>query len=502
MINTFINRYKNNLKINNEINVLIRVDKEDINREIYFLDNNGVFFNINNNDLHKLNKFNTEIYINDKLSEYNNYFTTKEEGKYKIKLKIYNKLTDCSYMFSQCKNIIKINFISFNICSITNMNYMFSGCHHLINISNLSSFDTKKVNDMSHMFGGYNNLKQLNLSSFDTKNITNLSYMFYKCNNLKELNLSSFDTKNVTNMSCMFSGCNNLKELNLSSFDTNNVTNMSYMFSGCNHLKELNLSSFDTKNVTNMSYMFYDCKNLKKLNLSSFDTKNVTNVISIFYNCPENIINSNLSYFKQFNIKYLQEEINNEVNILIEIKKKDINKEIYFLDNGYEEFSIKHYAHDNIKEFNDLNTELYINNKKYKYNKYFIPEKEGKYEIKLKLFINLINTSYMFVGCKNITDISFISFNTRYIINMKYMFYGCNNLKELNLSSFDTKNVINMQYMFSGNNNLENLNLSTFDSNKTSNASGIFYNCPENIINSNLYIFKKFHLKDLTRKLI
>ena len=44
---------------------------------------------------------------------------------------------------------------------------------------------------------------------------------------------------------------------------------------------------------------------------------------------------------------------------------------------------MKHF-HDNLKELNELNTELYINNKKYKYKKYFIPEKEGIYSILLK----------------------------------------------------------------------------------------------------------------------
>ena len=57
----------------------------------------------------------------------------------------------------------------------------------------------------------------------------------------------------------------------------------------------------------------------------------------------------------------------------------------------------------------------------------------------------------MFVGCKNIIDINFISFNTSWIKNMKYLFNGCQNLKTINnLSSFDTKNVTDMSNMFFG----------------------------------------------------
>ena len=55
----------------------------------------------------------------------------------------------------------------------------------------------------------------------------------------------------------------------------------------------------------------------------------------------------------------------------------------------------------------------------------------------------------MFVGCKNIININFKSFNTKNIMNMKYMFYGCTKLnKILNIIEWDTKNVENMSGMF------------------------------------------------------
>ena len=76
----------------------------------------------------------------------------------------------------------------------------------------------------------------------------------------------------------------------------------------------------------------------------------------------------------------------NEIKINVKISKDDINKDIYFLDNTdcfIDDKGIKHY-HDNLKELNELNTELYINDKKYKYKKYFNPDKEGIYIIKLK----------------------------------------------------------------------------------------------------------------------
>ena len=73
----------------------------------------------------------------------------------------------------------------------------------------------------------------------------------------------------------------------------------------------------------------------------------------------------------------------NEIDILIHIKESDINKEIYFLDND-EIFNKGNNSHNNLKELNELNTELYINDIKQKYKKYFIPDKKGIYRIKIK----------------------------------------------------------------------------------------------------------------------
>ena len=124
-------------------------------------------------------------------------------------------------------------------------------------------------------------------------------------------------------------------------------------------------------------------------------------------------------------------------------------KDIYFLDNyEYKDKNGKLCSHDSFKDLNLLNTELYINEKQYKFKKYFKPEKEGEYNIKLKFNINLIDCSFMFAGCKNIININFINFNTKYVKNMEYMFSGCSNLINLDLSKFDTINVENMEGMF------------------------------------------------------
>jgi len=210
------------------------------------------------------------------------------------------------------------------------------------------------------------------------------------------------------------------------------------------------------------------------------------------------------TYLKYPTIEFIN-KYNNKIKINLNINNKDINKKIYFLDNTdyiEDKTNIK-YFHDNLKELNEDNTELYINNIKYKYKKYFIPEKKGKYKIKLIFKINIKDCSFMFAGCKNIIDINFNNFNTSNVVNMRYMFSGCENIKKLDFSSVDTKNVKNMEGMFGqydneanidlstinflkmpekkiyleGCKSLEKLNLSLFDTKSVNNMSHMFYGC-------------------------
>jgi len=166
----------------------------------------------------------------------------------------------------------------------------------------------------------------------------------------------------------------------------------------------------------------------------------------------------NYDYNRGTLLKYpIKEYLNkkHEIKLKVKIEKEDINKDIYFLDNTE--------YHVNLKELNELNTEIFINNKNYKYIKCFKPEKEGLYEIKIKFNIKIKNCNCMFGGCSNLTNINLSSFDTKDVTNMSYMFGGCSNLTNINLSSFDTKNVTNMSYMFGGCSNLTNINLSSFD---------------------------------------
>jgi len=266
----------------NEITIIIEIKKEDINENIYFIDNTE-----SHETFKELNESNTDLYINGKKFEFQKYYKFPKEGTYNIILKIKKMLTDCSYMFYGCDNIINIDLSNFETHIVTNMTEMFCGCNNLLNLD-LTSLNTSNVTNMKNMFFLCDGLTNIDVTSFDTNNVVDMSGMFFWCTNLVNLNLSYFNTNKVTNMSGMFFGCKNLTNLNLSNFDTDKVEDMRAMFYKCENLISLNLTSFG-KNVKDMSEMFYFCKSLTKIYALYFKPSKFTDKTNMFAGC-DNLI--------------------------------------------------------------------------------------------------------------------------------------------------------------------------------------------------------------------
>ena len=206
----------NTLKNKNEIKITLKIEKTDINKEIYFLDNTNEYLEKNeispHSKLSELNQSNTELFINEIQYKYQKFFIPPVEGNFDIKLKFNNYMKDCSYMFYYCRNIISID---------------------------CSCFQTHKVTNMSKMFSYCTNLNEIDLSNFNTENVTNMSYMFSYCGNLKKINLSSFNTKNINDMSFMFCCCNKLSYIDISSFVASPYLNNESMFDRCYKINKL-----------------------------------------------------------------------------------------------------------------------------------------------------------------------------------------------------------------------------------------------------------------------
>ena len=212
------------LKNENEIIMKIKIEKDDIKKDIYFLDNF-----LEHEYLKELNELNVELYIEDIKYKYQKYFNPEKEGIYTIRILFNVKMKDCGNMFYNCKNLIDIN-----------------------------------------------------LSYFDTQEVTNMYDMFYGCDKLISLDLSSLNTKNVEMMFGMFMYCNSLSNINLSSLETGNVKSMGNMFLGCSNLSDLNLSSFILKkDMDNITGIFYDCSKLKSINFSNVNIEDFNSLSSV-----------------------------------------------------------------------------------------------------------------------------------------------------------------------------------------------------------------------------
>lgn len=90
------------------------------------------------------------------------------------------------------------------------------------------------------------------------------------------------------------------------------------------------------------------------------------------------------------------------------------------------------------------------------------------------------NMSFMFSGCRNLSELDLSNFNTSNVEDMTSMFYGCESLNGLesfsglDLSSFDTSKVESMNCMFSHCRNIQELDLSNFDVSKVEDFIGMF----------------------------
>ena len=249
---TKFNKYKEEINTLNYITSEVKVNKNDINKDIRIINSYEQFSKDNKWKIEEKYKNegeiknNIEIKIDDKIIPFSYFYKFKKKGNYRIKYTFKNNMKNINYMFSKCSSFINIDLSNFDTAYITNIDNIFNGCSSLINI---------------------------NLSNFNTTNVTNMSSMFSGCSSLINIDLSNFNTTNVTDMYGMFNGCKSLKNINLSNFNTHIVTDMSFMFNGCSSLKNINLENFTTQNITYMWNMFNGCSSLIKMNIITQDAK-------------------------------------------------------------------------------------------------------------------------------------------------------------------------------------------------------------------------------------
>ena len=336
IISKYCENKKNKKCEESEIKIILKISDQDLNNDIYFLDNSDYDDENGNkhfhNSLQELEETKVDLFINNKKYKYKKSNIFQETKEYEIEIKFNTYLKDCSNMFYNCKNIKCIDLSKFNTKHVINMDNMFYNCSNLNDII-ISNLYTENVISMKNMFNGCINLTNIDFHSFNTKNVINMSGMFQGCEKLEKLNIINFDTHNVVDMSNLFRDCNNIIDMNLSSFDTTKVKNMSGMFYMCSNLNKLDLSNFDIKNVENMDEMFCFCDKLTNVIINSFSATNIKSMEKMFYNCT-NLINLDLS-------KFHTEKVENMCKLFYGCKNmKDLNISNFDMNNVNNSFQM------------------------------------------------------------------------------------------------------------------------------------------------------------------
>ena len=290
----------------------------------------------------------------------------------------------------------------------------------------------------------------------------------------------------------------------------------------------LPFSSFEIKEITEeinnnekmykikLLYLGKYIKELKNnINSNKIGKSEFKNQILEFGLIDKNEKNEDPEYILDKYKRYRDKVADNYIINQIEIKEKDLNKDIRII-NSYDQF----YRENNwgIGESNENeiknNIVIEIDYYRIRFSYFHRFKEEGKYLIKYRFKNSLKNINYMFHGCeciintdlskfnsKNITNmrdlfhrckslkyINFSNFNTENVKDMRFMFSECESLKNIDLSNFNTKNVEDMRFMFDGCKSLTNIDLSNFNTEKVSNMMSIFYRC-ESLTNINLSNF-------------
>ena len=399
------------------------------------------------------------------------------------------KVTDMSYMFSNCSSLTSLDVTHFNTANVTNMWYMFSSCSALLSLD-VTNFNTANVTNMRNMFSSCSSLTSLDVSHFNTANVTNMSYMFSNCVALTSLDVTNFDTANVTDMTRMFMGCSSLTSLDVTNFNTANVTDMSYMFANCAALTSLYLTNFNTAKVTNMRNMFSSCKALTTIYASSkFVTPQVSNSSGMFNKCEKLKGEELWTKYKATDKTYAKIEGGYFSRAIPRVKyadgtltfflasKETLGENEYELNSGKKLPEWVKHTFSITKVVFDTSFANARPTSCYKW--FFWCEKLNQVEgIKNLNTKEVTDMADMFYECRDLSSLDVSGFNTGKVTDMSGMFYECISLKLLDVAKFNTANVKSMSNMFYRCNNLDLLNVTNFNTANVTNMQGMFYSCP------------------------
>ena len=394
---------------------------------------------------------------------------------------------------------------SFAKCtSLTSTAYWFYMCQKLTSITGIENLKTNKVTDMSWMFSNCNVLNNVDVSGFNTYNVTNMSNMFLGCYALANINVSNFITSNVTDMSSMFEGCRSLTDLDVDNFNTAKVTTMSHMFDHCESLTVLDLCSFNTSKLSDVSHMFSDSKNLTTIYVKSNwihdggsfnDTSMFEGAVSLvggagtvydMYRIDYNYAHidegeDNPGYFSNYAEPYAvltdnEDGTTKTLTFYYDYQKAEHTNALSIGPFDY----VTSWDSDKEKITSVVFHESFDNYKKLSSTYYWFAYCKKLATITGIEYLHtdkVTDMGQMFNQCESLTSLDVSHFNTEKVTNMNLMFCSCEKLAVLDVSGFNTANVNYMGSMFSGCSGVATLDVSHFNTERVISMGGMFSGC-------------------------
>ena len=211
----FVHNKEHNLIYQRDINInmnnLINELNELKHKLEYILHNTQIIIDIYNNINKKDKNLNYQILQNKNLdlreilnmNEYINPIYDKMRTKAEIRLRydknenirilgdkfVENNINNFEMIVNNKSMKLQTHYTPINnqiilrqINNITDLSYMFYECTNLLSISNIDKLNTNKVTDMSFMFDKCNSLESLpDISIWNANNVTNMKAMFQEC---------------------------------------------------------------------------------------------------------------------------------------------------------------------------------------------------------------------------------------------------------------------------------------------------------------------------------
>ena len=269
----------------------------------------------------------------------------------------------------------------------------------------------------------------------------------------------------------LFDYCD-FEKIDLSQVEVSNAENMNSMFSNCYNLETI----ITPKNVTlnaGLPGVFADENNRTYCNLP----KNLSDSITLTKTVAGNWLDDYDFYVSGNKIVLMTYKghdtdvtvpgsvtLGDTVFNIIEITENVFDD--YRYEHGGSSETIKHLSFGKGVQFPADSTRLFF----------------GSYNLESISLTNVdtsnvTNMSEMFANCRYLTSLDLSGFDTSNVADMSYMFANCENLTSLDLSGFDTSNVTSMGEMFYYCTSLTSLNLNGFDTSKVIDMSEMFYKC-------------------------